>query len=162
EGESVEWLHRGDRHGVHQRSASHPDVGETIILRRGNAHIAKNRLRVLQPAVEKVDAEKTVCPGLNVQIGSRNILDERATTGPALDVNRVGLGLLEGAMLDAYIANTTGGLAAHADTGKNVVGERTIADQHIFRGTPFADGFHAATGLDRDAVVTRLNIAAFN
>src|SRR5207249_1004051 len=129
----MERLHRGNRRRVYQCSAIHPDVGEPVILRGGNARVAENRLGILQSAAEQVDAEEAVRPGLHVQIVSGNILNESAAARTALDIDCVGLGLLESTMLNMHATNAAGRLAAHADACKNIVGQSAIANEYVLR-----------------------------
>src|SRR5208282_424030 len=91
-----------------------------------------------------------------------NIFDECPATGPALDVNGVGPGMREFAILNPHVTDATGRFAADANAGKNAVRELAMAYQHILGRAGKAVAFHATAGFEGDAIVAGGDVAIFN
>ena len=95
-----------------------------------------------------------------VEVVGHDVFDERAAAGPALDVDREGLGMSELAVLDADVTNPAGGLAADPDTSEDRIRQGAVGDQNVFAGSEQRVAFHAAAGFDRDTVVAGGDVAA--
>ena len=98
-------------------------------------------------------------PG-DVEIVGDDVFDEGATAGPALDVDREGLGVGEFAVLDADVADAAGSLAADPDTGEDRIRQSAVGDVDVFAWFASARSLPSAAGLDGDAVVAGGDIAA--
>lgn len=69
------------------------------------------------------------------------------------------LGVRHRHMLDAHVADPAGGFAANPDGRKPAVAERAVRDQHVLGGFGQLVAFHPAPRLDRNRIITRVDVA---
>src|SRR5206468_1043169 len=66
------------------------------------------------------------------------------------------------AVLDAHPADAGGDLAADADAREGPAAQRASGDRHVFDRLPHARPFSAAAGLEADAIIAGVDVAALD
>nr|GFD52273.1 hypothetical protein [Tanacetum cinerariifolium] len=98
-------------------------------------------------AAQHVEAQEARHGAGYVDVIDEYILDEGPAPRPRLDVNSVGVGEGELAVLDAHVADAARGFAADTDAGEDAVGKGAVANVHVLCGMQQRVALHAAPRL---------------